>query len=113
MSSRSAATRRSLLRPLGIDLPIYPVKGYSFTLSIDRRERPAPRSSVMDEHYKVMITRLGNRLRAAGVAEIGGYDASVRASACGNGASRPARDLFPGRRACEWQRPNAGRGCGR
>jgi D-amino-acid dehydrogenase len=59
-----------LLRPLGIDLPIYPVKGYAVTLPIDRDDR-APRSSVMDEHTKVMITRLGNRIRAAGVAEVG------------------------------------------
>ena len=61
-----------LLHALGIDIPIYPVKGYSITLPIDDDDC-APRSSVMDEHTKVMITRLGSRLRAAGVAEIGGY----------------------------------------
>ena len=57
----SAAART--LRPLGLDLPIYPVKGYSVTIDIDGNV-PAPRSSVMDEHYKVMITRLGTHLRA-------------------------------------------------
>jgi glycine/D-amino acid oxidase-like deaminating enzyme len=66
-----------ILRPLGIDLPIYPVKGYSVTVDIDAGV-PAPRSSVMDEHYKVMITRLGTRFRAAGIAEVAGFDASIR-----------------------------------
>jgi D-amino-acid dehydrogenase len=68
-----------LLRSLGVDLPIYPVKGYSITIDIDERT-PAPRSSVMDEHSKVMMTRLGNRLRAAGLAEIAGYDTAIRPS---------------------------------
>ena len=68
-----------LLRPLGIDLPIYPVKGYSITLDL-AASTPAPRSSVMDEHSKVMMTRLGTRLRAAGLAEIAGYDTSMRRS---------------------------------
>jgi D-amino-acid dehydrogenase len=68
-----------LLRPLGIDLPIYPVKGYSVTVDI-AESMPAPRSSVMDEHSKVMMTRLGTRLRAAGLAEISGCDGSIRPS---------------------------------
>ncbi len=59
-----------LLAPLGIRLPIQPVKGYSVTLPIARFER-APQASVMDEHTKVAITRLGNRVRAAGTAELG------------------------------------------
>ena len=66
----------AMLRPLGIDLPIYPVKGYSVTADVDASV-PAPRSSVMDEHFKVMITRMGTRVRAAGVAEVGGYDRSI------------------------------------
>jgi D-amino-acid dehydrogenase len=66
----------ALLRPLGIDIPVYPAKGYALTAEISNESR-APRSSVMDEHSKVMVTRLGNRVRAAGIAEIGGYDRSV------------------------------------
>jgi D-amino-acid dehydrogenase len=82
-----------ILRPLGIDLPIYPVKGYSITVDIDARV-PAPRSSVMDEHYKVMITRLGTRLRAAGIAEIGGFDVSIRPAGPAT-VLRSLRELFP------------------
>jgi D-amino-acid dehydrogenase len=59
-----------LLAPLGIRLPIQPVKGYSVTLPVARFDR-APQASVMDEHTKVAITRLGNRVRAAGTAELG------------------------------------------
>jgi D-amino-acid dehydrogenase len=82
-----------LLRPVGIDLPVYPVKGYAVTFPV-AREDAAPRSSVMDEHSKVMITRLGHRIRAAGVAEVGGYDRSVVAAQCA-AVERVARDLFP------------------
>lgn len=83
----------ALLKPLGIDIPIYPVKGYAITLEIAQAEH-APRSSVMDEHSKVMITRLGDRVRAAGVAEIGGYDRSV-SSRKAAGVLEAARALFP------------------
>jgi D-amino-acid dehydrogenase len=83
-----------VLRPLGIDLPIYPVKGYSITLDIDE-STPAPRSSVMDEHSKVMMTRLGNRLRAAGLAEIAGYDTSIRPSGPAT-MLHSLREFFPG-----------------
>jgi D-amino-acid dehydrogenase len=82
-----------VLRPLGIDLPIYPVKGYSLTVEVDA-SMAAPRSCVMDEHYKVMITRLGTRVRAAGVAEIGGYDVSVRRSGAAT-VLASLRELFP------------------
>ena len=82
-----------LLRPLGIKLPIYPVKGYSITLDLDENV-PAPRSAVMDEHFKVMITRLGTRLRAAGIGEIAGYDVSIRRSGPAT-VLRSLRELFP------------------
>jgi D-amino-acid dehydrogenase len=59
-----------LLAPLGIRLPIQPVKGYSVTLPITAFDH-APRGSVMDERSKIAITRLGNRIRAAGTAELG------------------------------------------
>lgn len=83
----------SLLRPLGIELPVYPVKGYAVTLEVENADR-APRSSVMDEHSKVMVTRLGNRIRAAGIAEIGGYDRSVDPRR-GATVLHAARSLFP------------------
>jgi D-amino-acid dehydrogenase len=82
-----------LLRPVGIDLPIYPVKGYSVTFPIDQGDK-APRSSVMDEHSKVMITRLGDRIRAAGVAEIAGYDRTATPQQC-EAVEKVAKDLFP------------------
>jgi D-amino-acid dehydrogenase len=82
-----------LLRPLGVDLSIYPVKGYSVTIDIDG-SAPAPRSSVMDEHTKVMITRLGTRLRAAGMAEIAGSDVSIRPSGPAT-VLRSLGELFP------------------
>ncbi|GGF78262.1 D-amino acid dehydrogenase [Azorhizobium oxalatiphilum] len=71
-----------LLNPLGLDLPVYPVKGYSITVPIVD-ESKAPVSTVMDETYKVAITRLGDRIRVGGMAEIAGF----------------ALDLPPARRA--------------
>ncbi|WP_425104380.1 D-amino acid dehydrogenase [Ancylobacter sp.] len=65
-----------LLAPLGLDLPIYPVKGYSITVPIVE-ERLAPVSTVMDETYKVAITRLGDRIRVGGMAEIAGFSTSL------------------------------------
>jgi D-amino-acid dehydrogenase len=61
-----------LLKPVGIDLPVYPVKGYSITAPIIDEAR-APVSTIMDETYKVAITRLGDRIRVGGMAELGGF----------------------------------------
>ncbi|SEN61787.1 D-amino acid dehydrogenase small subunit [Pseudorhodobacter antarcticus] len=61
-----------LLNPTGIRLPVYPVKGYSVTLPVTD-DAMAPQSTIMDETYKVAITRLGDRIRVAGQAEIAGY----------------------------------------
>jgi D-amino-acid dehydrogenase len=60
-----------LLRPLGLHIPLAPVYGYSISAPI-RESMHAPRSALMDERYKVAIARLGNRVRVAGSAEIGG-----------------------------------------
>lgn len=68
-----------LLRPLGIRLPVYPVKGYSITVPITDPDA-APVSTVMDENYKVAITRLGDRVRVGGTAELAGYDLRLRPS---------------------------------
>jgi D-amino-acid dehydrogenase len=62
-----------LLRPAGIRLPIYPVKGYSITIPIVDYSR-APESTLMDETYKIAITRLGDRIRVGGMAEFSGFN---------------------------------------
>ncbi len=64
---------RELLAPLGLDLPVYPVKGYSLTVPLVDASR-APRSTVMDETYKVAITRFDERIRVGGMAELAGFD---------------------------------------
>ncbi|MEJ2479192.1 MAG: D-amino acid dehydrogenase [Acidihalobacter sp.] len=83
----------ALLAPLGIRLPVYPVKGYSLTAPIVNPEA-APRSSLMDEARKVAITRLGERLRVAGIAELAGFDLSLESRRYGV-IERVARDWFP------------------
>jgi D-amino-acid dehydrogenase len=64
---------RALALPLGIDLPIYPVKGYSLTVPIVN-EGAAPVSTVLDETYKVAVTRFDQRIRVGGMAELAGFD---------------------------------------
>jgi D-amino-acid dehydrogenase len=66
----------ALLAPLGLSLPVCPVKGYSITVPVTDEAR-APVSTVMDETYKVAITRLGDRIRVGGLAEIAGFDLSL------------------------------------
>ncbi len=65
-----------LLAPLGLRLPVYPLKGYSLTLPITNPEM-APTSTILDESYKVAITRFADRIRVGGMAEIAGYDLSL------------------------------------
>jgi len=65
-----------LVAPFGMKLPVYPVKGYSITVPIVDAER-APVSTVMDETHKIAITRLGDRIRVGGMAEIAGFDLSL------------------------------------
>ncbi|MBJ7539738.1 D-amino acid dehydrogenase [Marinomonas transparens] len=64
---------KELLKACEIDIPVYPVKGYSLTVPI-ADDKYAPVSTVMDETYKVAVTRLGGRIRAAGTAELTGYN---------------------------------------
>jgi D-amino-acid dehydrogenase len=64
------------LRPLGISIPVYPVKGYSITVPVTDPDA-APVSTVMDESYKVAITRLGDRIRVGGTAEVSGYSSRL------------------------------------
>jgi len=85
-----------LLRPLGIRIPVYPLKGYSITLPLGPAElAAAPTVSLTDEAFKLAISRLGNRLRAAGTAELTGYDTQVNATRCA-AIARRIRELFPG-----------------
>jgi D-amino-acid dehydrogenase len=60
------------LAPIGIRIPVYPVKGYSITVPIVD-PAGAPESTVMDETHKVAVTRLGDRIRVGGTAELAGY----------------------------------------
>ncbi len=83
-----------LLKPLGISLPVYPVKGYSLTIPITDASR-APESTVMDETYKIAITRLGDRIRVGGMAEISGYTNDL-GPARRRTLEHSVTDLFPG-----------------
>ena len=84
-----------LLAPLGIRIPVYPLKGYSITLPLGPKEAAAaPTVSLTDEAFKIVISRLGNRLRAAGTAELTGYDTAINPVRCASIAGR-IRDLFP------------------
>ena len=65
-----------LLKPLGIRAPVYPLKGYSLTVPIIDASM-APTSTILDETYKVAITRFDNRIRVGGMAEIAGFDLSL------------------------------------
>ncbi len=62
-----------LLKPLGIKAPVYPLKGYSLTVPITNAAM-APTSTILDETYKVAITRFDQRIRVGGMAEIAGFD---------------------------------------
>lgn len=66
-----------LLAPLGIYAPVYPLKGYSLTIPITNPEM-SPTSTILDESYKVAITRFDNRIRVGGMAEICGFDLSLK-----------------------------------
>jgi D-amino-acid dehydrogenase len=90
----SGVDSAALLRPLGIDIPLAPVYGYSVSAAI-RDPLNAPRSAVMDERYKVVITRLGQRVRVAGSAEIGGLPERKRASSLQT-LYKVLHDWFPG-----------------
>jgi len=82
-----------LLRPLGVPCLIYPAKGYSATIAIDGH-RGAPTVSLTDLAYKIVFTRLGDRLRVAGTAELNGYDKDLNLVRCESLVNR-AFALFP------------------
>ncbi|MFO1143097.1 MAG: D-amino acid dehydrogenase [Amaricoccus sp.] len=82
-----------MLKPHGIDLPVYPVKGYSLTVPITD-PAGAPESTVMDEKYKVAITRLGDRIRVGGMAELDGFSTALPARRRGT-LEHVVSDLYP------------------
>jgi D-amino-acid dehydrogenase len=82
-----------MLKPIGIAVPVYPVKGYSITVPINEADG-APVSTVMDESYKVAITRLGERIRVGGTAEISGYSSSLDAARRAT-LDHSLTDMFP------------------
>ena len=82
-----------LVKPLGIDLPVYPVKGYSITAPIIDAKF-APESTIMDETHKVAVTRLGDRIRVGGTAELAGFSLKLREARRAT-LNHVVTDLFP------------------
>ena len=83
-----------LTRQIGINLPIYPLKGYSLTMPIID-ESKAPVSTVMDQKYKVAVTRFDDRIRVGGIAEIANFNKELNPKRRG-AIEFTVRDLFPG-----------------
>ena len=82
-----------LLRPLGVSIPVYPLKGYSITIPLAAGD-VAPQISLSDGAYKLVMSRLGNRLRVAGTAELNGYDTGINEVRC-QAIVRRTFELFP------------------
>jgi D-amino-acid dehydrogenase len=82
-----------LAKTVGLNLPVYPVKGYSLTLPVSS-DADAPQSTVMDETFKVAVTRLGDRVRVGGTAELAGYNLKLR-EARRQTLNHVVTDLFP------------------
>lgn len=90
-----------LLRPLGIDLMLYPGKGYSATYAITD-PAGAPQVSLTDDGHKLVFSRLGDRLRVAGTCELNGYSRELNSTRCA-AITRRTRELFPN--ACDYENP--------
>lgn len=89
------AASSQLARPLGIRLPVYPLKGYSITVNVQGdAARGAPVVSVTDSARKVVFARIGSRLRIAGMAELGGYDTRISSRQI-DSLKASAQSLFP------------------
>ena len=80
-------------RPLGIDLPVYPLKGYSVTMPV-KNPAAAWTVSLSDEAHKLVLSRLGDRLRIAGTAELSGYDTTINKVRC-DAIVKRVMELFP------------------
>lgn len=87
------------LRPLRINIPVYPLKGYSLTIPFDEADSAfAPVSTILDETYKIALTRFDSRIRVGGMAEIAGFDTTLRPEPRRT-LQKVTTDLFP--RACK------------
>ncbi len=84
---------RGFLEPLGLDLPVYPVKGYSLTVPMTD-EAAAPVSTILDETYKIAVTRFDDRIRVGGMAELSGFDLRLK-DARRKTLELVVNDLFP------------------
>jgi D-amino-acid dehydrogenase len=82
------------LERIGVILNIYPAKGYSVTLPIHAVDK-APSVSLTDDEYKLVFSRLGDKLRIAGTAELNGYDSDLNLTRCRAIVNRTL-ELFPG-----------------
>jgi len=88
----SASSR--LLQPLGLGVPVYPLKGYSITLQASAQPGAAPRVNVTDAARKVVFARIGSRLRVAGMAELVGESTAIPADRIASLVAT-TRELFP------------------
>lgn len=86
------------LRKLGINLPIYPMKGYSITLNANEF---CPQRSIMDLTHKIALTRLGGRLRVSGTAELTGYNTTINPRRIAP-IIAAAKKIFP---KADWNQP--------
>ncbi len=82
-----------LLAPLGLQLPVYPLKGYSLTLPITNAAM-APNSTILDESYKIAVTRFQDRIRVGGMAEASGFDLSLEPRRRAT-LEKVVKDLYP------------------
>lgn len=96
----SHATR--MVKPLGLDLLIYPGKGYSVTFQITE-PNAAPKVSLTDDGHKLVMSRFGDRLRVAGTCELNGYSRTLDPVRCAM-ITRRTRELFP--EACDYEHPD-------
>ncbi|ARG23602.1 D-amino acid dehydrogenase [Acinetobacter baumannii] len=85
---------RDFLKPLDLQLPVYPVKGYSLTIPIVDPAF-APQSTVLDETYKIAITRFDQRIRVGGMAELSGFNLGLNEDRRAT-LQMVTQDLFPG-----------------
>jgi D-amino-acid dehydrogenase len=91
----------TLAKQVGIDLLIYPGKGYSATYSV-LHDKLAPSVSLTDDGHKLVISRLGDRLRVAGTCELNGYARDLNPTRCA-AITRRTQELFPD--ACDYEHP--------
>lgn len=90
----TGAQAAPILQSLGVSLPLRPIYGYAVSARI-KEPMNAPRSGLMDEHYKVSITRLGQRVRVAGSAQVGGRSGQINRAAMQT-LYKVLHDWFPG-----------------